>query len=193
MPTSDVLSTIASKVLVFSTRDSSFTMTTSSPTAVSSSSDQVIFAEPITSCSNRSEVAKTLLYEDLDSLLATESEEERNKASSLDVIDKAIASRKAASESLDKLFEVHKKSQEKSIEKLNNDRAESKSRAEFLKRISVVEMRSYAQKLLDENEDIASLSERRRLYFQSAGDCQSLFYKQIWDPFTDGQYGKVDF
>ena len=42
---------------------------------------------------------------------------------------------------------------------------------------------------IDEIEGQEVFTGRKKLYFGSAGEQQSLLYQQVWEPFTDDQHG----
>ena len=69
----------------------------------------------------------------------------------------------------------------------------SQSRADELKKVELDEMETIAKTSLNYIEKSEERGEdrtgRRSLYFGSAGERQSLLYKQIWDPFNDDQHG----
>ena len=79
------------------------------------------------------------------------------------------------------------------INKLEENRKRSRTRAELIENMSLDEIGKAAEVSLKYIEQIESGkvdSERKRLFYLSAGDRQSLLYKQIWSPFTDDQHGE---
>ena len=55
---------------------------------------------------------------------------------------------------------------------------------------SRLKLENLINKLEENRKRSRTRAERKRLFYQSAGARQSLFYKQIWSPFTDDQHGE---
>jgi len=131
---------------------------------------------------------------DLDKCLEKETEEERAQNLKLDLMDKAIEDGTKASVLQSKIFDSRMKSLKDSIQKKEMERSMNRSRANSLIKIGLDEIKSRAEMSLShiaEIEDNNILTPRRKLYRGTAGEQQSLFFRQIWEPFTDDQYEVV--
>ena len=65
-----------------------------------------------------------------------------------------------------------------------------------MSRIGLQEIKTFAETSLthiQRIEDMGVMTPRKKLFFGSAGDQQSLLYKQVWVPFSDEQHGKIIF
>jgi len=131
---------------------------------------------------------------DLDKCLEKETEEERDKNLKLDLMDKAIEDGMKASVLQSKIFDSRMQSLKDSIQKKEMERSLNRSRSNSLIKIGLDEIKSRAEMSLShiaEIEDNNILTPRRKLYRGTAGEQQSLFFRQIWEPFTDDQYEVV--
>ena len=111
-------------------------------------------------------------------------------------MDKAIEDGMKASVLQSKIFDSRMQSLKDSIRKKEMERSLNRSRADYLIKIGLDEIKSRAEKSLShiaEIEDNDILTPRRKLYRGTAGEQQSLFFRQIWEPFTDDQYGRIYF
>jgi len=128
---------------------------------------------------------------DLDLCLAVESFEKRKINAEMDILDKVIEEERKAAEirqgQSDDRIKVFQ-----NIIKQNEVRSNaSKLRADILIKMELEEIKSQAEKSLKYIEEIETMkivSHRKQLYFGTAGEQQSLLYKQIWGPFTDDQH-----
>ena len=129
---------------------------------------------------------------DLEICLAVESIDERKTNLKLEILDRAIEEGIKASQLDDKLMENRMKALKDSIRNKERDRDASKSRAGVLNEMKLEEIKFLAEKSLNHIDGIENnviTSKRKQLYFSTFGERQSLFFRQIWDPFTDEQYG----
>ena len=124
----------------------------------------------------------------LEECLAEESEEERNKNMELDIIDAVIKNRQEAEIVQDQILDGNIEALRASFLEQEHTWSLNKSRAELLMKIGLNEIKTLAEESLahiKEIEDKPILSQRMLLYFGSAGEQQSLLYRQVWEPFTD--------
>ena len=129
---------------------------------------------------------------DLEEYLVKETEEEKVKNLKLDILDKAIEDRMNASILQNQIFDSRMQFLKDSIKKKEMDRSLNRSRADSLMKIGLDEIESRALMSLShiaEIEDNKIMTPRRKLYYGTAGEQQSLFFRQIWEPFTDDQFG----
>ena len=131
---------------------------------------------------------------DLEDILGCKSKQENRSNEELNRIDKRIEEDRVKAnereEQKDRDFEALK-------ERIARRAEESKRnavRAEALALIGLEKIKIRAESLLpriEEDEKSSELSKRRKLYIGSNEEQQSLFYKQVWEPFTDEQHGTV--
>ena len=114
----------------------------------------------------------------------------------MDQLDREIKASREEARVLDEMFEERKKYLAEKNQKYEEDRELSRMRAERIRGLSITEIKSQAVLSLHHvaiTEDGGLVTVRKKLYHGTAGDQQSLFFKQIWDPFTNSQHGKMMF
>ena len=128
----------------------------------------------------------------LDVILAVESEEQRAHNLKLDALDKAIEERIKVFDLNDAKMDTSIASLKKTIKENERVAKLNKLRASSLSYVGLEEITSFAESSLSHiqrMEDQNLMTPRKKLYFGSAGDQQSLLYSQIWLPFSDNQHG----
>ena len=130
----------------------------------------------------------------MEDILGCKSKQENRSNEELNRIDKRIEEDRVKAnereEQMDRDFEALK-------ERIARRAEESKRnavRAEALALTGLENIKILAESLLpriEEDEKSSELSKRRKLYRGSNGERQSLFYKKVWEPFTDEQHGTV--
>ena len=131
----------------------------------------------------------------LDNILSEEPEEVREKQIKLELMDRAIEKTKTDAIYQDKLHDERMKLLQASIKMKDVERSKNKSRAEVLREIGVEDIKSEALDSLghiEEMENKEAINYRKMKYFGTAGEQQSLLYRQVWEPFTDPQHGKYN-
>ena len=131
----------------------------------------------------------------IDNILSEEPEEVRKKQLKLDLMDSAIENAKADSIYQDKLHNERMKLLQASIKMKEVERSKNKSRAEVLRKIRVEDIKSEALDSLGHIEKMEAkedFTSRKKMYFGTAGELQSLLYRQVWEPFTDHQHGSYN-
>ena len=126
---------------------------------------------------------------DLDVLLAWPSEELNRD---LDRMDKCIVEERKIAREFDRKMDVNAEALREKIVKREEEMQRNGVRANAISQIGEEEIKLLAESLLpriEEDEKSSTLSYRRKLYQGSNGEQQSLFYKQVWDPFSDHQHG----
>jgi len=109
-------------------------------------------------------------------------------------MDRAIEKVKADAIYQDKLHDERMNLLQASIKMEEVERSKNKSRAEVLREIGVEEIKSEALDSLGHIEEMETKEEinyRKKMYFGTAGEQQSLLYRQVWEPFTDPQHEAV--
>ena len=128
----------------------------------------------------------------LETLLGKEAQERSIRDFKLDLLDKNIEQDGKATALQHKVMDKRMNDLQCSIKKREEAISVSKSRAEQIKKISIEEIKFQAESSMthiQETEDGEKETERKVMYFKSAGHQQKLLYKQIWEPFTETQFG----
>ena len=126
---------------------------------------------------------------DMDVLLAWQSEELNRD---LDRMDNRIVEERKIAREFDRIMDVNAEALRERIVKREKEMRRNGVRANTISQIGSEEIKLLAESLLpriEEDEKSSTLSYRRKLYQGSNGEQQSLFYKQVWDPFSDHQHG----
>eukprot|EP00092_Neocalanus_flemingeri_P038843 GFUD01042289.1.p1 GENE.GFUD01042289.1~~GFUD01042289.1.p1 ORF type:complete len:969 (-),score=187.65 GFUD01042289.1:50-2956(-) len=143
---------------------------------------------------NESENCCLVNDKDLDLCLMFESEEQRKKNMELDLLDQIIKERIESGRREDEIMGARLDRLKNKIKNQEEAANINKDRAATLSKIGLAEIKGLAQSSLshiEKIEDEEIITPRKKLYKGCAGEQQSLFYKRIWQPFTDDQHEVV--
>ena len=129
---------------------------------------------------------------DLDKILAYETNDQRKYHEELDLRDKIIEKSIKTAEDNEKKLDAQIDAIKEDMKKTKDNWASNKVRAGTLSKYGSDEMKMLAEASLSRIERIEKneiLSDRKKPHNGSGGQQQSLFYRQIWYPFTDDQHG----
>ena len=130
---------------------------------------------------------------DLDLCLAFESEEQLQSNAKLDQMDILIEENRRNAEERNRILENELEIIRSTVKSREKQMDLNGLRARKLSQISLDQVKALAQSTISEigdDEKSESVTTRRKLYHGSSGEQQSLFYKQIWGPFSDEQHGE---